>query len=423
MEGGAFEAAPVVPQDRIAAIGSNATLLMHPSSDKESMEKLMPRIQIEHIDAAAGMQPLRRIEAETLLVFWRGDRPVGQAIDQGPAGTLIDLSRHWAQLAANARDAGADNSAKSASPAAIASLVICTRDRPDELIRCLASLEKQTRTPDEVIVVDNASRDGRTRTAAEAAGVIYVREDRPGLDIARNAGVRAARGDIIAFTDDDVRLHPSWFERLTGALEDGTAMAATGLVLPAELETEAQQIFERHWGFGRGYAPQTFGAEFFAADTKTGSEVWQIGAGASMAFRREAFDRAGLFDERLDVGAAGCSGDSEFWHRILSKGGICCYEPAAVAFHYHRRDLAGLSSQIYHYMKGHSAALLVQYERSRNRGNLWRAFNFLPRYYAGRSWKRLRYGERPENRFLRQEIAGFVAGIAYYLRRARSSRG
>lgn len=380
----------------------------------------MPRIQIEHIDAAAGLPPLLRKEAETMLVFWWEDTPVGQIIDKGAPGTPVDLSRYWTALKATAPSIR--TLARRVPAEAKASLIICTRDRPEELARCLASLVDQTRAPDEVIVVDNASRDGRTRAAAEAARVVYVREDRPGLDIARNTGVRAAGGEIIAFTDDDVRLHPRWFERLTGALEDREAMAVTGLVLPAELETEAQQIFERHWGFGRGYAPREFGAAFFAADTKTGSEVWKIGAGASMAFRRAAFDRAGLFDERLDVGAAGCSGDSEFWHRILSKGGICRYEPAAVAFHYHRRDLAGLGSQIYHYMKGHSAALLVQYERSRNRGNLWRAFNFLPRYYLGRSWKRLRYGERPENRFLGREIAGFVAGIGYYLRHARSGR-
>ena len=383
----------------------------------------MPRIQIEHIDAAAGLPPLLRREAETMLVFWWGDTPVGQMIDRGAPETPIDLLRYWDDVEAMTPGARTHHPTKRAPAGAKASLVICTRDRPEELARCLASLGEQTRAPDEVIVVDNASRDERTRAAAEAAGVVYVREDRPGLDIARNTGVRAAHGDIIAFTDDDVRLHPRWFERLAGALEDSTAMAVTGLVLPAELETEAQQIFERHWGFGRGYAPREFGAEFFAADVKTGSEVWKIGAGANMAFRRAAFDRAGLFDERLDVGAAGCSGDSEFWHRILSKGGVCRYEPSAVAFHYHRRDLAGLSSQIYHYMKGHSAALLVQYERSRNRGNLWRAFNFLPRYYLGRSWKRLRYGERPENRFLGREIAGFVAGIGYYLRHARSSRG
>lgn len=379
----------------------------------------MPRIQIEHIDAAAGLRPLPRQSDETLLVFWWRDMPVGQVVDRGARGVPIDVARHWATLestppALRARHPGSGEGHLDVS------LVICTRDRPGELARCLASLDAQTLVPREVIVVDNASRDARTRDVARAAGVIYVREDRPGLDIARNTGVRTARGAIIAFTDDDVRLHPRWLERLAGALADGAAMAATGLVLPAELETEAQQIFERHWSFARGFNPIEFGADFFAADTSTGSEVWKIGAGASMAFTRVAFDRAGLFDERLDVGAAGCSGDSEFWHRILSRGGICRYEPAAVAFHYHRRDLAGLGSQIYHYMKGHSAALLVQYERSRNRGNLWRAFNFLPRYYLDRGWKRLRYGARPENRFLGREVSGFLAGIGYYLRHARS---
>jgi len=49
------------------------------------------------------------------------------------------------------------------------------------------------------------------------------------------------------------------------------------------------------------------------------------------------------------------------------------YEPAAVAFHYHRREFAGLSQQIFAYMRGHAAALLVQYERSGNLGNLRRA--------------------------------------------------
>ena len=249
------------------------------------------------------------------------------------------------------------------------SVVICTRDRAEELSRCLASLPRQSRVPDQVVVVDNASRDdGRTRAAALAAGVDYVREDRPGLDIARNWGVRAATGDIVAFTDDDVRLHPRWLERLTAAFDADGVMAVTGLVLPAELETAAQLHFETYWGFGRGYRPIDFGAEFFRTDRTHGCPAWEIGAGANMAFRRETFRRAGLFDERLDVGAAGCSGDSEYWHRVLFHGGICRYEPAAVAFHYHRREFAGLSRQIFAYMRGHAAALLVQYERSGNLG-------------------------------------------------------
>ena len=151
---------------------------------------------------------------------------------------------------------------------------------------------------------------------------------------------------------------------MAAAFDDDRIMAVTGLVLPAELETAAQRHFERHWRFGRGYRPIDFGPDFFRVDRTHGCPAWEIGAGASMAFRREVFDRAGLFDERLDVGAAGCSGDSEYWHRVLTHGGVCRYEPSAVAFHYHRRDFAGLSRQIFSYMRGHAAALMVQYERS-----------------------------------------------------------
>lgn len=381
----------------------------------------MPRIAIEHIDASQMPPALVRQEPETRLIFWWKDAPVGEARDQGLPGGPIDLEQHWASVAATSALARAKRVAsRRTQPALGASLVICTRDRPDELRRCLNSLPAQSYRPTEVIVVDNASRDNRTRQVADAAGVTYVREDRPGLDIARNTGVRHAQEPIIAFTDDDVHLHPRWLERLVTALEESPALAATGLVLPAELETEAQQIFEAYWGFGRGYEPLEFGADFFAADKRTGSEVWKIGAGASMAFRREAFETAGGFDERLDVGAAGCSGDSEFWHRILSIGGTCVYEPAAVAFHYHRREISGLASQIYYYMKGHAAALMVQYERTRNRGNLWRAFYLMPRYYARRTWQRLRYGESPHNRFLGREVSGFAAGLFYYLRHSRT---
>ena len=135
-----------------------------------------------------------------------------------------------------------------------------------------------------------------------------------------------------------------------------------------------------------------------------------------MAFRREIFETAGMFDERLDVGRAGCSGDSEYWHRVLTYGGICRYEPSAVVYHYHRRDLSGLSSQIFHYMRGHAAALMVQHERSGNVGNLRRAVLTMPVYYAGRVARRLVVGGSERDRFLAREISGYLAGLAYYLR-------
>jgi GT2 family glycosyltransferase len=381
----------------------------------------MPRVAIEHVDAACMPPVLARQEADSRLIFWWQDVPVGEAEDHGTPGEPIDLARYWSAIEATPALVWAKHVAsRGTSPSLGASLVICTRDRPDELRRCLNSLAAQTYSPVEVIVVDNAPRDTRARQVAEIAGVKYVREDRPGLSHARNCGLRHADADVIAFTDDDVILHPRWLERLVLALQESDALAVTGLVLPAELDTEAQQHFETHWGFGQGYEPLVFGQDFFAADRTTGCEVWNIGAGASMAFRRQAFEKAGNFDVRLGAGMAGCSEDSEFWHRILSIGGTCRYEPAAVAFHHHRRDMGSLGHQIYQYMKGHAAALMVQYERSGNRGNLWRALYFLPRDNAARVWRRMRYGARPGDRFLWREVAGLLAGLGYYLRHSRA---
>ena len=134
-----------------------------------------------------------------------------------------------------------------------------------------------------------------------------------------------------------------------------------------------------------------------------------------MAFRREVFDRLGGFDERLDVGAAGCSGDSEYWHRILSAGGVCRYEPSAVVYHYHQRDFEGLARQLRAYMRGHVAALLVQYERSGEWGNLHRLLLILPRRYARKLRRRLAGVYDSSTCLVGEEICGMLEGVAYYL--------
>jgi GT2 family glycosyltransferase len=342
-----------------------------------------------------------------LLVFWWRGRPVAHRWCTEPSAGQVDP-----QLLARI-----ELEEQRATPARQdASVIICTRDRPDELRRCLASLPQQTLRAREVIVVDNASRDGRTKDVALTAGAIYLREERPGLDIARNTGARRATSPIVAYTDDDVLLHPAWLERLVAAFDAPAIAAVTGLVLPAELATDAQQHFETHWSFGRGYLRQDFDAARFAAHRDSVFPAWEVGAGASMAFRREVFERIGFFDERLDVGQAGCSGDSELWYRALAAGMTCRYEPRAVAFHFHRRTLDGLAQQIHHYMRGHAAALLVQWERTGIGANGRQALLRKPRWYAGRLWQRLRGARLPQDRFLRQEVMGYLSGLVFYLR-------
>lgn len=341
------------------------------------------------------------------VILWNGERPVAINIADSFDGKISPVTPDFLSVP-SAMSNGAE--------APRVSLVICTRDRPHELARCLASLPDQSLSPHEIIVVDNASRTSETEEVCRTAGVSYVREPRPGLDIARNTGARSSTGDIVAYTDDDVVLHPRWLEQLVAAFDEPAIWAVTGLVLPAELATPAQWHFERYWGFGRGFQRTDFGPDFLKTHEDYGCPAWLIGAGASMAFRKVAFEQAGFFDERLDVGAAGCSGDSEFWHRILCSGGICRYEPSAVAFHYHRRDWTGFSKQIRAYMRGHAAALLVQYERSGRSGNLRRLFLSFPQMYARRLVKRLAFRSDISDLTTREEIAGLLSGIWFYLR-------
>ena len=345
-----------------------------------------------------------------LVLFWSDEIPVGQLWIEAEEGPRAAVEAFLAAFTPPERPLA------QAPPPANASLVICTRDRPDELARCLASLPAQTRTPDEVIVVDNASVDQRTRQVAERAGVRYIREDRAGLDIARNTGAMAAQSQIVAYTDDDTALDPHWLENLVAAFDRPDIMAVTGLVLPAELNFEAQWLFETVWGFGRGFSRIDFGRDFYQASATQPCPVWTIGAGASMAFRRECFDAVGLFDERLDVGAAGCSGDSEYWYRVLAAGYTCRYEPAAVLRHFHRSTMAGLEKQIHAYMRGHVASLMVQYERTGDRRNLRRAFVSLPLYFAQLVPECLSRSPSPGSRMLGRQVSGSISGLVYYLK-------
>ena len=289
------------------------------------------------------------------------------------------------------------------------SVVVCTRNRSKSLDECLAVLKQQQNYLNEIIVVDNGSSDNETKQVCGKHEVVYYREDRVGLDYARNTGARNAKFDIVAYLDDDVTVHAEWALRLLETFKDETVAAMTGLVLPAELSTRSQQIFEEFWSFNKGYEEKVYTTDFIESNVPP---VWEIGAGANMAFRTKFLRKYNYFDERLDAGAAGCSGDSEMWYRILFNGGKIVYNPNAIVYHTHRHEFSDLRKQLYYYMRGHTVAALIQdsYKKS---GYQKYVYYSLPRYYlmlfkAGFPAYRHRYST------IWSEFKGIISGIFYY---------
>lgn len=234
------------------------------------------------------------------------------------------------------------------------SIAICTKDRSEHLARCLDAL--QVLPPSvlgrpvsvEVLVVDNAPSDSRTRAlVASRPGVRYAREPRPGLNFARNRALQEAGGELLAFLDDDVTVDPGWLNGLMEVwAENPDAAAFTGLVLPYELATEAQILFERRGGFRRGFEKLRYHGQGQPGNPLYPCGAGIFGAGANMAFRRDVLLELGGFDEALDTGPPlPGGGDLDIFYRVIRAGYPLVYEPQYLAFHRHRRGLEGLRRQ------------------------------------------------------------------------------
>jgi O-antigen biosynthesis protein len=249
-------------------------------------------------------------------------------------------------------------------PSPLVTVAVCTRDRTAQLAGCLEALVRLDYPALDLLVVDNAPRDAATARLVRARypQVRYVCEPRPGLNWARNRAIAEARGEIIAYTDDDVVVDRGWVRALAGVFaEEAEVMAVTGLVVPLELETEAQLLFERYGGFGRGFERQWYrvdGESGERAATRHGG-TGKFGTGANMAYRRSLLERIGGFDPALDVGTVtGGGGDLEMFFRVLKEGYTLVYEPSALVRHRHRRDYAQLREQITYFGVGFYAYLL-----------------------------------------------------------------
>lgn len=214
-------------------------------------------------------------------------------------------------------------------------VIMCTYQRCHSLAKALQSVAATTLPSAvewEVLVVDNNSSD-RTRDVVEEISCLYPNrfrylfEPRPGKSNALNAGIRDARGDILAFMDDDVIAEPTWLQNLTLPLRNGQWAGVGGRILP-----EPSFSPPRWLPLQDRYALAPLAV--FDLGTKPGL-LTEPPFGTNMAFQREVFERYGGF--RIDLGPRPGSEirseDSEFGHRLLAGGERLFYEPSAVIYH------------------------------------------------------------------------------------------
>ncbi len=234
----------------------------------------------------------------------------------------------------------------------LVTIAVCTRDRVTDLQLCLEAISRLDYPNLDILVVDNAPSNDATEKLLSTTfpQIRYIPEPRPGLSWARNRAIVESRGEIIAYTDDDVSVDPGWIRALVKAFASSAeVMAVTGYVAAYELETKAQIVFEQSYRFGRGFKRKWVQVEQEGrkASVAEYGATAILGTGANMAYRRDLFDRIGSFDPALGSGTVTAGGeDLEMFFRVLKEGYVLIYEPNALVRHRHRHDYAQLKKQI-----------------------------------------------------------------------------
>jgi glucosyl-dolichyl phosphate glucuronosyltransferase len=218
-------------------------------------------------------------------------------------------------------------------------VILCTLNRCESLAKTLESVAASTLPNSvewEVLVIDNNSMD-HTREVVEDFSsrcpfrFRYLFEPQPGKSFALNTGIREAKGDVLAFLDDDVIVEPTWLQNLTAPLEDGKWAGSGGRTLLAQtFKPPRWMTMEGPWSMGG-----TLAALF-----DLGSEPRELNVapyGTNMAYRREMFEKYGLF--RTDLGPSPNhviprpNEDTEFGRRLMAEGEHLYYEPSAIVYH------------------------------------------------------------------------------------------
>ncbi len=200
------------------------------------------------------------------------------------------------------------------------SVVVVSHGRPASLCRCLLGLSQLPYAPLEVIIVADAEGRAALAKLPQAQAAKVLPQDQPNIAKARNDGIAAASGEIVAFIDDDAVPEPIWAEALARAFIDPSCMAATGPVL-------GRNGISMQWG---QMAVDAHGADRWLTDDRplAAHEALKL-HGTNMVFRRSVFEELGGFDTAFSF----YLDDTDMALRLTQAGIAAQYVEDAVVHH------------------------------------------------------------------------------------------
>ena len=213
---------------------------------------------------------------------------------------------------------------------------ICTHERHKELPVILNSLIKVKEPKIKTWVIDSSEKSYTKRKGYE-----YIHKpDMKALSKKRNLAIKISKADYVAFTDDDCIADKNWIKEMIKGFEIEKVVCCTGLTLACESSKNSE--YEKRYGFSKiGNKEKIISKKFI-------QNLWRIGHGNNMVFKKEIFSEIGLFDEKLGVGSEGLAGeDTDMFYRILKKGYKVYYNPKAIVYHKHLIKDSDLSKVAY----------------------------------------------------------------------------
>ena len=289
--------------------------------------------------------------------WWRG----GHTVDDWKFGLVDDERRAKPALAAVSQVfAGAPFPAAEQATWPLVSVVVCAYNAADTLDDCLRSLQALTYPRYEVIVVDDGSRDATPDIARRYPSVRLISQPNGGLSAARNVGLFAARGEIVAYTDADVRVDADWLTYLVQPMLRSTVVGSGGPnVVPADDPWIAQAV-----------ARAPGGPTHVLLDDRIAEHV----PGCNMAFRRDALIAIGGFNPvYLRAGD-----DVDICWRLQAKGQQIGFAPSALVWHHHRASVKAYWRQQVGYGEGETWLEAHHPEKFVGGQMLWRGHIYSP---------------------------------------------